>query len=894
MTNPLEEEFDASGVDRRLSLTLGALLLALMLVVLLSVGLYLKSVMEREQDNTGSILTQVLASSVSRVSFSGKYHARLMLEEIHATQPGIRYLLLAEPDGRVLAHSNRERNDAMLPRQARAIVEKVLHDGKPHTRHTLYNGEQIHEISLPYRGGYDNAVVGVIQLGLSEAGRATALRNGIIFIVILVSALLALGIFLIRRISAHFGRPVKELAADLAATLHTVPDMLFELDQKGRFLRVPVEKEGKLYLPREQVLGRTVDEILPPQAVAVTHQALAEAEKDGESFGHQIMLPFEDGERWFELSIARKEGTAAQFVVLSHDVTERKRMLHDLQALADHNRLILDSAGEGIFGLDTEGTMTFVNPAAASILGYTPDELLGGISHTTWHHHHKDGRDYPEEECPIFSTLRLGEKHSGEEHFICRSGTHFPVSYSSTPIIEQGVITGAVVTFTDISEKKAAEERINHLAYFDALTDLPNRTLLSERLNQALVSARRSKQQGALILINIDRFKNINDALGQAQGDKLLINLAKRLNAIVREGCTLARIAGDEFAVLVPDLGAKSAEASHSAHTLAERIHHKVREPLVLDGSEISCTVSLGISLYPESEHDDTEAVFRRADTALHRAKASGGNQSAFFETDMGESVELRFRTERELRQALPAGELSLYLQPQVDAAGNTVAAEILLRWNHPERGLVPPGVFIPIAEESDLIIDLGNWVLSRAFELMVRCDMAGKPIPLSVNLSPRQFRQPSFTPWLKDLITSIGVDPSHLTLEVTEGLVIEDINDVVAKMGELTDMGIHFSIDDFGTGYSSLAYLKRLPIHELKIDKGFIRDAPHNESDAALVETILAVAKHMHLRVIAEGVETQEQADFLNQRGRVIHQGYLFGKPEPAEGWIARWLGEN
>lgn len=893
MSNELEKEFDATGVGRRLSLTFGALLLSLMLAVLLSVGLYLKNVMERERDNTGSILTQVLASSVNRISFSGKYHTRLLLEEIKESQPGIRYLLLAEPDGRVLAHSNRELNDAMLPENDKAIIQQVLRDGKPHSRHTRFNGEPIHEITLPYRGGYDNSVIGVIQLGLSEQQRDAALRNGIIFIAILILVLLTLGIFLTRRISAHFGKPVKELAADLAATLHTVPDLLFELDHDGRFLRVPAEKEDKLYLPRDQVLGRTIDEILPPQAVAVTHQALTEAKATGESFGHQILLPIGGSGRWFELSIARKEGTS-RFVVLSHDVTERKQMMHDLQALADHNRLILDSAGEGIFGLDSNGVMTFVNPAAATMLGYTPDELIGGISHNTWHHHHKDGRNYDELDCPIFTTLSKGEKHSGEEHFIRRDGVHFPVSYSSTPIIEAGKISGAVVTFTDISEKKAAEERIHHLAYFDALTDLPNRTLLAERLSQTVVNSRRAKQQGALILINLDRFKNINDALGQATGDKLLITLAHRLTTIVREGCTLARIAGDEFAVLVPVLGTTPAEASHSVHTLAERIHSKIRQPLVLDEAEVSCTVSLGISLYPESEQDDVEAVFRRADTALHRAKANGGNQSAFFETDMGEAVEQRFRIERELRQALPAGELSLYLQPQVDATRNVVAAEVLLRWNHPDRGLVPPGVFIPIAEESDLIIELGNWVLARAFDLLVRCDMAGKPIPLSVNLSPRQFRQPGFTPWLKDLISSTGADPSHLTLEVTEGLVIEDINDVVAKMGELTNMGIHFSIDDFGTGYSSLAYLKRLPIHELKIDKAFIRDAPQNESDAALVETIMAVAKHMHLRVVAEGVETEEQADFLNQRGRVIHQGYLFGKPEPAEDWIARWLDEN
>jgi EAL domain-containing protein (putative c-di-GMP-specific phosphodiesterase class I) len=282
--------------------------------------------------------------------------------------------------------------------------------------------------------------------------------------------------------------------------------------------------------------------------------------------------------------------------------------------------------------------------------------------------------------------------------------------------------------------------------------------------------------------------------------------------------------------------------------------------------------------------------ILRRADTALHRAKEAGGNQTAFFETGMGDSAEQRFRVERELHRAIPAGELRLYFQPQVDAQGKLAGAEALVRWQHPERGLIPPSAFIPVAEESDLIVDLGAWVLAEACHLMAREDMAGHPLRLSVNLSPRHFRQKGFVPWLRDLLSATGADPTNLTLEVTEGLMIDNINDVVAKMSELTALGIHFSLDDFGTGYSSLAYLKRLPIHELKIDKTFVQDAPTDPDDAALVETILAVAQHMHLKVVAEGVETEEQANFLNARAPVIHQGYLYGRPEPAEVWIKRW----
>ncbi|MBI5331429.1 MAG: EAL domain-containing protein [Betaproteobacteria bacterium] len=442
----------------------------------------------------------------------------------------------------------------------------------------------------------------------------------------------------------------------------------------------------------------------------------------------------------------------------------------------------------------------------------------------------------------------------------------------------------------EIAEKERGAAEIHRLAYFDSITGLPNRVLLMDRLSQLLAAGRRSGQQEALILLNVDRFKTINDARGHAFGDALLQALGARLTGLLRDGDTLARLAADEFALLLPDLSEHMIKASRRTLVVAEKIHAALHTPLAIGEEEVTITASLGIALFSEELEEAPEDILRRADTALHRAKAAGGNQTAFFETSMGESAEQRFRVERELRSAIPAGELRLFLQPQVDIEGKLMGAEVLVRWQHPQRGLVPPGVFIPVAEESDLIVDLGAWVLAESCALMAREDMAGYPLRLSVNMSPRHFRRAGFVPWIRDLLAAHGADPSHLTLEVTEGLMIDNLGEVVAKMGDLAALGIHFSVDDFGTGYSSLAYLKRLPIHELKIDKTFVQDAPNNPEDAALVETILAVAKHMHLKVVAEGVETAEQAAFLNARASVIHQGYYFGRPEPAETWIARW----
>jgi diguanylate cyclase (GGDEF)-like protein len=453
------------------------------------------------------------------------------------------------------------------------------------------------------------------------------------------------------------------------------------------------------------------------------------------------------------------------------------------------------------------------------------------------------------------------------------------------------------------SREEALQEEIHHrerglleihrLSYFDPLTKLPNRAMLLDRLGMMLAIALRQGRVDALLLLNLDRFNTLNEARGHKVGDTLLIMLGERLQGALRDGDTLARLGGDEFAILLPGLGQHRDHASRHALTVAEKLLEALRQPFDLaDQESVVLSASIGVSLLPDSEADLPEDVLRRAGLALHRAKATGGNGLAFFEADMGDAAQRRFTTERELRRAIRQGELRLYMQPQVNAAGEMVGAEALVRWQHPERGLVPPGVFIPIAEESDLIVELGAWVLTEACQLCAKQAIVGKSIRLSVNLSPRQFRQKDFVPWLKDLLAATGADPNKLTLEVTEGLVIGDFNEVVARMHELNALGIHFSVDDFGTGYSSLAYLKRLPIHELKIDKIFVQDAPTQADDAALVETILAVAQHMHLRVVAEGVETQEQADFLNARANVIHQGYFFGRPEPAEVWCARVCG--
>ena len=547
----------------------------------------------------------------------------------------------------------------------------------------------------------------------------------------------------------------------------------------------------------------------------------------------------------------------------------------------------MEQSPASIIITNSDGLIEYVNEQFLRNTGYSREDVIGKRPSLL-----KSGRTPESSYQSLWTALLRGETWDGELINRRKDGSEFIEHAIISPVQRNGVTTHYLAIKQDVTAHKKAEAAIEQLAYFDPLTGLPNRALLLDRLRLVLAMAQRQHDSfSTLICFNIDRFKAINDACGAECGDRLLQALARRLGGLLRDGDTLARLAGDDFAILLQDIAGEREIASRRALFVARKLHAELRTPFSIDGRpQITLTTSVGIALCPESPADSASEALRRADTALHRAKSNGGNQSAFFETTMGELAESRFLLENELRRAIPGGELRLYLQPQFRADGRIAGSEALVRWQHPTRGLLAPGIFIELAEESDLIVELGAWVMGEACRLMSSQRCGDAPLRLSVNISPRHFRRSDFIPWLIDLLSLHGVSPEHLTLEVTEGLMIDNIEDIVGKMTELSHHGILFSLDDFGTGYSSLAHIKRLPIDELKIDKSFVQDAPNNPSDAALVETILAVAKHMGLQVVAEGVETAEQAAFLKARGEVILQGYLLGRPEPAATWLARW----
>jgi len=439
----------------------------------------------------------------------------------------------------------------------------------------------------------------------------------------------------------------------------------------------------------------------------------------------------------------------------------------------------------------------------------------------------------------------------------------------------------------DITPRKESEETVHRLAFFDALTGLPNRRLFMDRLVQALAAARRTHQMGAVLFVDLDQFKQVNDARGHAVGDQLLRQVAERLTHYLREEDSVARLGGDEFVILLVNLATHQDDAARLARSVADKVRAALESPFEIDGQAYSSGASIGITVFPKGM-ETVDDLLREADTAMYRAKEAGRNAVRYFEPAMQEAVAHRYALERDLREAVAAGALEMYLQTQVDQAGQIVGAEALLRWSHPERGQVPPASFIPVAEDSGLIVPLGEWVLREACRVIARLETADLPMRIAVNVSPRQFRQPDFVQRVRAILAETGADPTRLILEVTEGLLMEHAHDPVAPMLELAGMGLRFSIDDFGTGYSSLSYLKRLPIHEIKIDRSFVRDVPDDPNDAALVRTILSVAENLHLHVVAEGVENMHQARFLIDHGCGQLQGYLYGSPMPAENWIA------
>ena len=563
-----------------------------------------------------------------------------------------------------------------------------------------------------------------------------------------------------------------------------------------------------------------------------------------------------------------------------------RHMTTELRAARDDLESTLSAIPDLLFELGLDGRIHHYRSARSGELAVPPEMFLGHRLH-----------DVVSPEAAVGCRAALEAAHhtgysSGHQFRLELGGvTHwFELSIARKESAAPGDEPRFIALSRDITERKQAEARSHQLAYFDALTGLPNRRMLLDRMEHALANAQKAAQVGAVLYIDLDDFKRINDARGHTVGDTLLMQVAQRLTQLQRPGDTVARLGGDEFVVLAHNVASDMESAGRAALLVAEEMRAALEVPYTIDTHLYSATGSIGITLFPK-RGEGVEDLLREADTAMYRAKDLGRNRIRFYEAAMQADVQERLALEQDLKKAQALGELAAFVQNQVDAAGKVVGGELLMRWTHPVRGSVPPSRFIPGAEASGLILRMGDWMIQQACETLARLQAAGRELSLSVNVSERQFRQDDFVERVRHVLAHTGANPSHLILELTESLLIEDLDDTIARMTEIVQLGVRFSIDDFGTGYSSLAYLKRLPLYELKIDKSFVDDTPDDPNDTAIVQSIISVARHLNLRVVAEGVETRAQADFLVESQCEGLQGYLFGRPEPLAAWVARLI---
>ncbi len=683
------------------------------------------------------------------------------------------------------------------------------------------------------------------------------------------------------QVTSHYVSPESSVIAK--AILEAVLVPLITIDIRGQLLSFNVAAQNLFGYRSDEIVGHTIHKLIPEAYPAEHETFLAEYGK-AESCGvvineREVMGRRKDGTIFpvqLSVSAIKTEGEPLLIGVL-FDLGKQKNIENELRIAA-----AAFETQEAIMVTDAGGNIVLVNKAFEKITGYSPEEVIGRNPRILSSGRH-DSAFYAQMWQSIIDTGNW----RGQIWDRAKSGKLYPKEVTITAVKGvDGKTIHYVAFFTDISLRKKSEEEINALAYYDTLTRLPNRRLLVDRLENALASSALSQQYGALLVIDLDKFKALNDTRGLEVGDTLLVEVARRLKFYAGKINTVARLGGDEFVILLETIAADEVSSIQFVEKFAEKIRSVLAAPYLLKQITQYSSSSIGVCLF-KGKADSVNELIKRADMAMYQAKDSGRNCVCFFNPQLQQSVESRAVLEADMRIAITHQQFQLYYQIQVNQGQLPIGAEALIRWNHPKRGMVSPAQFIPIAEESMLIIEIGLWVLETACQQLAiwkDCTQA-RHLSLSVNVSAAQFKQDNFVEVVEAFIKKYRIEPSRLKLELTESIALDDLDIVIAKMMALRYVvGVKLSLDDFGTGFSCLSYLKRLPLDQLKIDQSFVRELKDKSSDAVLVKSIIDMALNFGLDVIAEGVETEIQAALLKTNGCNSYQGYLYGKPLPLE----------